>query len=407
MTRDRWLIRIDPKKSFDFWLIYFLLLFKAGFFFVENYNVITAPFFLLILVMSALFNHVTVEKKVFYVTAINIALIFVCNLFHGTPEINVITLTMINLLTAMCLVSAIDLNTFEKNYCKVIYCICIVSIIGYLILTLNSSVLNILPRFTNSTGRSSYFLIFSMVADFRFAGAHRIQGIFWEPGAFQTFITVAFLVEFFHDFGFKNYTRRRIVYSLSLLLTFSTTGIVCLCLIWVLVLGKYREHFKTVRIILLVIVIITIYMSLRQKLTGFWRYTLVDKIQQMLHYTVGTQNEASSRMDSIVLPLKYFNDPIFGIGENGYNYIGQMVGHTMFTCTPINYIVKYGVIFGAISYCGIIKLICKDVTSKMDFALVLATILISVSTENYLLNCIMTIFILYGFKEDKYELDNI
>lgn len=397
MKKSEMKIKITKDSLWIFLVIYFLLLIKSGFCLNEKFSSITAPVFLFFLILGALLMHVTIEKRVMKVVTLIIIIILINYILHGFPEINVIVLNIIDIISSLLVVSCIKETDFKRIFCKIVFLICIFSILGYLLLEIDSNIIIILPKILNSQGRVSYFAFFTMISDFRFTGANRIQGIFWEPGAFQMFIVTSFLLEHFNDFNFKFSFIRKMIYSLALLLTFSTTGIICLCLLWVLILGDSNNKLKWIRILLLGCAAFLFYISISDKLTGFWKYTLVDKVQQILNYKIGVRNQSSSRMDSIILPLKFFYDPIFGIGENGYKKLSTLVGHTMFTCTPINYIVRYGLIFGIISFVGFYKFIKNRINNKIDLVLTMIVCLISVSTENFMLNPFITVIILYGY----------
>lgn len=397
MKKSEMKIKITKDSLWIFLVIYFLLLIKSGFCLNEKFSSITAPVFLFFLILGALLMHVTIEKRVMKVVTLIIIIILINYILHGFPEINVIVLNIIDIISSLLVVSCIKETDFKRIFCKIVFLICIFSILGYLLLEIDSNIIIILPKILNSQGRVSYFAFFTMISDFRFTGANRIQGIFWEPGAFQMFIVTSFLLEHFNDFNFNYSFIRKMIYSLALLLTFSTTGIICLCLLWVLILGDSNNKLKWIRILLLGCAAFLFYISISDKLTGFWKYTLVDKVQQILNYKIGVRNQSSSRMDSIILPLKFFYDPIFGIGENGYKKLSTLVGHTMFTCTPVNYIVRYGLIFGIISFVGFYKFIKNRINNKIDLILTIIVCLISVSTENFMLNPFITVIILYGY----------
>ena len=77
--------------------------------------------------------------------------------------------------------------------------------------------------------------------------------------------------------------------------------------------------------------------------------------------------------------------------------MASVAGHTMFTCTPINYIVRYGIFFGAISYLGMIRFFYKRNVSAVNGIILALCLLITMSTEAFTLNPILTCMILYGF----------
>lgn len=57
----------------------------------------------------------------------------------------------------------------------------------------------------------------------------------------------------------------------------------------------------------------------------------------------------------------------------------------------------YGLIFGIISFVGFYKFIKNRINNKIDLVLTIIVCLISVSTENFMLNPFITVIILYGY----------
>ena len=134
-------------------------------------------------------------------------------------------------------------------------------------------------------------------------------------------------------------------------------------------------------------------------LDGFWRYTLVTKVNQVLNYQPGVTNEASSRMDSVFYVLQAFlKSPILGIGSEGYLLLAEKVGHSMFTCTPINWIARYGILYGLFIYKNLVRTFKKVTGTFFDALVALIIICISVFSEEYSTNIFFIILVFYGMQ---------
>lgn len=255
-------------------------------------------------------------------------------------NITLLILPVLSLLIACLFYNSVDRNIFKESYISCMTIIAIVSVVSIVIYIIIPSLIEVLPVLRNSKGRIGYFGIFTVVSDFLMTGSHRNQGIFWEPGAFQAFLSLAYIFEL------SNVKQRKwvlISILIAMFSTLSTTGIIVAVLLITFTLSRQRGKTSVIKALCAVIILIAAVYYVVPRLTGFLEYTLVRKIELILNYQAGTSNAASSRMDSILYPLKeLFTVAPWGIGRAGYIEIGQKVGHTMFTCTPVNWIVRYG-----------------------------------------------------------------
>ena len=390
-------------NSRNFWVIsavYFLLLLKAGFFFVEEMNIVTAPLYLLyLLLIAAFYGKNSMDENACLAAMILFALRVVNWCFNGAPALNAAVMWVVNLCTAVVIVLLFSEQEFKKAFASVIYVMCIAGIVGAILNRVNPRIIQLLPRFSNSKGLAGYFGVFSFFS--YHSGAFRLEGLFWEPGAFQAFIIFAMLIE---NYRLGGRIKRLIVYSIAIVLTYSSTGIVCLAFFWLLkVSSSGKKNFRFLILIFLIAVVALVYALLSSKLTGFLKYTLVDKFQGIFDYSVGGEHSSGSvRIDSVVLPLmNYYKNIPFGLGEGGYEELRRIVGHAMFTCTPVNYFVYDGLISGCISFYGFYHQFSEKLTFLQRIAVVLL-IMLSVSTESLSGNPILTVFILYGFRNIRF-----
>lgn len=231
-------------------LVYILLLTKAGFVFCELYSAYSSIFFFILLFYICLRRSIIINRTQLSITTIILGCMILTGLFKGFPETNQFILTFINLLTSLLLVSIISFNRFSKCFSDIIFLICICSLIGQLTIILGIPIVNNLPLLTNSKGISAHFGIFAEFGAEAHNGVYRLQGIFWEPGAFQTMIIIALLLDIYINRPPK--VKLRIVLMIiTICLTYSTTGLVCLMLFLLLLsLKGHKLSFKNFIVIL-------------------------------------------------------------------------------------------------------------------------------------------------------------
>ena len=385
-------------------VIYFLLLFKAGFCFNEQYTRYTAPLFLILILFINGKRVLRFDRNKSSIFFAYLLLLLVNFLMNGFPSIERIIGISLNLITALLISNVLTEEEFFNSFRKVIFAICIASLAGFIIMYFFRGVSRIFPALVNSNGRIGRYAVLTILSDFASStsGLQRVQGIFWEPGAFQAMIVFSVVFEIFKT---KTLTwKRMVVYALTIVLTFSTTGYVCLMLLIALAFNKESRSFKVIRAGLIIVALVVFYFSLQDTSIAFLQYTMFGKIRMILNYQEGVRSYASSRVDSIVLPLRYFvRNPIFGIGERGYNELSTIAGHSMFTCTPVNYFVRYGLIFGGLSLWGMIRLFAKEKISAINGIILALCLLITLSTEAFTFNPILTCLIMYGYGRSSIE----
>jgi hypothetical protein len=148
------------------------------------------------------------------------------NLNWNAQTSSVLVLTTC-LVCAIIITSLIPFNKFSECYINIIKICCITSWM-YLI-PLKFELLSILPDFYSLADlRYSNFLFFGIMRpdypdDYtKIYYTHRNSGIFWEPGAFQIFINLAF---YFDIIRRSNSVRNLIIFGITIITTSSTAGI--------------------------------------------------------------------------------------------------------------------------------------------------------------------------------------
>ena len=163
---------------------------------------------------------------------------------------------IITLFIALVFVSNVDSATFRKAYIDVMVFLALYSIVVYLIYLAVPELIECMPVIVNSNGGKAFNLIFAVVSQHAFM---RSDGIFWEPGVYQTFLNLAIPMVIFEN---KKYWKLIVLY-VALLFTLSTTAYLVGLLNLVFILLNYYSkkkngYFKAFFIILLGIIAVII-----------------------------------------------------------------------------------------------------------------------------------------------------
>ena len=277
--------------------------------------------------------------------------VLVTSLFTGDDLNNIITMIS-SILISTLFVVGLSFDEYCRVYTRVMSIIAIYSLFVYLLSNIAPFFIRLFPSTYSRLGYETYNLGLSFVN----LGSDLIRnmGIFWEPGAYQTYLVLAILIELF----VYSKSRKNIlfIYFISLLTTFSTTGIIAgltLLLIWVIdnnVTSSFRLPKIAMAVFIMAIAIIYIYSILPPAI----QYAAVDKITIFLNSdkanTTGGLVSAAVRFNSIIYPINALltsssvSSPIIGLGYDGLKQSVSVTGFTMTTATPINWFAMYGVL---------------------------------------------------------------
>ena len=395
-------IRIYQKTWFNFLLVYLILLFRYGFMFVESYSRFTMFILLASVCLACAINlKSTVNRKFIYIAVFMIASFFITYIFKGFPDSGVIIISITNIVIAIFVSMLIQKEEFYKHFSNIMFSIAVFSIIGWVLMMFFHSTLIPLPAFINSAGRVGHYAVFTIISDFSNAGMQRCQGIFWEPGAFQALVIVAMFIEKY-NLHLENRNVRKYIYSIAILMSFSTTGYVALMLFWAL------EVFETKKVVGYLLVIIAgffLFVSISPSILEYIDYTLFQKFRAIFEYNPGTTSVASARVDSIVFPIKQILDNplnlLVGNGVKGADEMFQLTGTYMSTCTPLNLFAKFGILVGIVSSYGIKQLIDLCSLNHIVRGFILIVLIITFSSESFDFSILFYIFIFYGYGNGK------
>ena len=229
----------------------------------------------------------------------------------------------------------------------------------------------------------------------------RNMGMFWEPGAFQTFLSLAL---FFDIAGNTINIKRFLMLTICLITTFSTTGYIALIFLIGFILIKRNVNNRKVKIPVIITLFVLLILAFinKESLFNTDNFSVFGKVISFFesgwYTTTGHLSSASVRYYSIVKPLSlFFQSPIVGYGYEGLQKLTFNYTYGMNTCTFINWFAIYGIVFGVAMTTGYLGL-CRCFTKDIIQILLSVTILFLVTmSENYVNNAFFIMLALYGF----------
>lgn len=183
-------------------IVYLLLLLDSGFYFVAKGGAVIYIQLLSAIVLM-LICRARIPQGSFMALYSMVALVIFGTLFSG-DSIRNLTVSSIELLTGFCIACALTSEeslTLKKALRIVMMSICVCSLIAFLLTSIRFGPANRLPIFKSSNNVNCYFwgLSFSYVPGEYYIA--RNLGLFWEPGAFQTYVILALIYELFNGGG--------------------------------------------------------------------------------------------------------------------------------------------------------------------------------------------------------------
>lgn len=221
-------------------------------------------------------------------------------------------------------------------------------------------------------------------------------GMFWEPGAFQAFISLALLFVLRKP---KLNIPTLFIFTLATVSTFSTTGYITYAILLLCCNKKhwtrYQRSFVYIMIAGAVLLVVTFSAFLLDGANSTF-----GKLVQLIEGSIDNSELTSTsvRYFALIKPIEaFFKDPIFGVGYLGlqeytYNYL-----HGMITCTFVNYFAIYGLLYGIIFITGYVKC-AKQLSDSLFHSIVFFVVfMLMIFSENMLRNPMFIILPLFAY----------
>lgn len=338
-----------------------------------------------------------VQTKMLYIFFCFSVLGLISSLFAG-DSFTFVLYPIINLFLAMLYAANVPIELFKKIYIRIVTIISFISILCGILYYIVPSLFQLFPVTVNTAGNGVYNLLLLVMP---VSGNFRLQGFAWEAGVFQLLINFSLLFLITDNNWTRQNKRRLVILAVALVLTFSTTGyIVGLINVLLFLMRNYNGSVSHIKKVFLAIICIIILLYL---VIPFIPTTIngvsfgLAKIQRFLQgvSTSTNMDSASVRFDSIYYPMKlFFQHPFIGAGYRGINSLGEIMHHTMTTCTIVNYFAMYGGLYGLLIIATFWKFAKRLTIHSMTAFLILAELLL-VSFSEQLVNYLIIDILLF------------
>lgn len=353
---------------------------------------------LLITTIPLVFLYRKCETKLVLFLVYSFTLIII-NLPRG--KVSDYILLVIPLFIGFIIASKVQINCFIQIYNNIIYYLSFFSIIVYTVNVKLPFIIQKLPYLGNVyTYEAEIHNAFFAVGITKSVYI-RNYGFAWEPGAFSLLICLALFLELSNFEGIN--LKRVIIYIVTIITTFSTSGYVFVFGFLCVVLNKKIKISRKRKIALVLafgfILMFFIFMpsSIKElvfsKLRGL-NFENTDK----LSYTT------TSRLNAVYYPFIFFiSSPILGVGYEKFSIMNRLLCDGMATNTIINWFTIFGISFGLPCLLGLYKFLMKCCKrghiSKIGFFIAFFIFILIFSTESLLRISLIYILIFYGFSK--------
>lgn len=326
-------------------------------------------------------------------------IVLISSIINGDNIKNIIIM-IFSLFISSIFVCSVDFKKYMLVYRNVILILASFSLIVYIIAIVTPNIIRLFPQGYYRPSFEVYNLGLAFIN--LKPSLLRNMSIFWEPGAYQTYLNFAILLELFSE-DCRKYAI--VIFFISLITTFSTTAYINLILfLIILILGRNKNKLnnifeKVIKLVSILVILFIIYNNLPDNI----QYAIFGKITTYFESNKESITSASVRFDSIKYPIvAFFESPLFGKSYSGISNYMLLNGNSMMTCTPINWFSTYGIFYGGLLLSGMwcfSSILCrKNIYLKF---LTFISLLICISTEQYLRNITILIFIFYGISHWK------
>ena len=329
-------------------------------------------------------------KRQFFLPIKSILLyLFIILIVFINPNAKMSTsLVFLGLLTiSLWFTTIINLSHFTRVFYNLTKFLMIASLFRYLVILIGLS--SFLQDFISIEGNHySNFLLFGIQNEERtFISLIRNNGLWWEPGAFQVIINLAFLL----GLVFKRVTTRD--FFLFLIVIFSTASSAGILVFSLLSFIYFRQNinFKLITISLIILVPFLLF-------TSFYEIVIESKFS--------TENASfTSRFNDASVALKMFSDnPIIGTGFGDIEILSKYVSKYSYG-TGSNGILLLLANLGIMSLIIIAPLIfpgyLNGFNNKIDKIVISLSILLIFFSQNFTIMLIFSLMIFYGAKKYK------
>ena len=306
------------------------------------------------------------------------------------------------LLLSILFTKAIGFEKFAILFEKIIYSLAIISIICFILSSINKDLFSFFPILVNSKGNRFYNLLIDIIP---INTSMRNFGIFREPGVYQFFLIIS--AAFHIHFGGAK-LKHILVYVIALIFTYSTTGYLALFgIVVIYILQKSHSRKEAIKKILSVLLICAGFVAL------FMFTDLLSKNGVIFQKFYNSHSISGiARFASVTENIRIFlSSPILGVGmadlaEKFPLYALSQYGYLSKdnTNTVLAEFATFGFIYGLIIVYGMIGFSKRLFNGKMNNIIFMVTLTILFCGEKFTFNPIVYILLFYGIRYMQFRL---
>lgn len=302
------------------------------------------------------------------------------------------------ILIAILVIYLITFERFSRAFIDIILVISVVSWFSWIVILLD--IPSFLPNFTGIDGRPlRNFIFFGVWEEFVTYKTFRNSGLWWEPGAFQLFVNLAFVFTLINNtMTMKRYS----IFLITIITITSTTGFLVFIILSLIYFKIF--FFRKSALLYLVIFLILFCVSL---------VFLVPIIYDKFNSDSSSFVSFLSRYYDLLVSFNMFIDNIFmgyGFGsqiEKAIPYGENLIGHQLYyLSTPTGadgitmFIAQVG-IFGFVLIFPFLFPRYSNHLKLFDRLLISLSLFLMFNTENFTFLLIFTLLTFYGLIKNK------
>lgn len=400
-------------KKYECEVLIFMLIFfsNEGFIFGVGKNelLIKSKFFINIFLFIIIFlrflkNKKGIPKKAFFYFVIMTIIICLSNVINNCFDIWTFWRIFL-MLFSLILVSEYSLKKFLNSYINVISILSIIALISYFAFLFFPAFIKSFPIDSNYIGYNfySFFGLNYIPVSFNSHYGIRNYSIFREPGVFACYLGIALLFLLLGDnIEQENKIKKIIIFSLAMITTLSTAGILSFVLLIFIFLLKKNKNKNISRLIILLLGVILFY-----ALSG--QFDLVfDKLFNTQSEFADSKND---RFNGIYVAFELISrNPILGVGITNFDissklltlYIGDSIIATdHYTISLLKIFAQTGIVCFVIYLFGLYNTLKQNCNQKIITILSFFVLIIIFSNEDFTLNILLPLLVFYGLVNNK------
>lgn len=343
-------------------------------------------------------SHKAEGRSVFYL--VFFLLIATISVWYNNSVFSILASRLLFISVAFRISMQYRIDEFMAAFESFLYLVAVCSIGTFIVSYIWPGIFSLFYQLNNEVGfsYSSYFLGSIQLEELS-NPLRRMNGVFWEPGAFAIYLCIGIL---FHLFCRENIEKKKlVVYITALLITFSTTGIIGFAFI-LMTYVFFNKNAKTSSKALVGVLGMVIVAVLASGAFDIVSDLLFSKVTDNANTTI-------VRVASLVCGAQIGLDhPILGVGGQSSDYMSiysvkaGFIETKMLTNTLTAQFANYGIVYGTLFTVGTFSFFKKIGNGGMfSFMLFLALMLLYMGESFF--SFLPFLFVFYGIKKEKFQ----